>query len=156
MPVYSGVGGPYAHVTAPLRRLIDRFGLEYCLAIAAHRRGETATLEVPAWVDGGVDEAISSMATSGQLASRVDRACLDLTEAVVLEPGVGHAFDSAVLHDRGEEVEVFVFEPPVFANCRGTTEAGVPPEGSAPRISLVTADPSNPVEPRVLFAWPAD
>lgn len=156
VPVHSGVGGPYAHVTAPLRRLIDRFGLEYCLAIAAHRRGETATLEVPAWVDGGVDEAISSMATSGQLASRVDRACLDLTEAVVLEPWVGHAFDSAVLHDRGEEVEVFVFEPPVFANCRGTTEAGVPPEGSAPRISLVTADPSNPVEPRVLFAWPAD
>ncbi|MFD8878776.1 RNB domain-containing ribonuclease [Corynebacterium xerosis] len=156
VPVHSGVGGPYAHVTAPLRRLIDRFGLEYCLAIAAHRRGETETLEVPAWVDGGVDEAISSMATSGQLASRVDRACLDLTEAVVLEPWVGHAFDSAVLHDRGEEVEVFVFEPPVFANCRGTTGAGVPPEGSAPRVSLVTADPSNPVEPRVLFAWPAD
>ncbi|MFC3849863.1 ribonuclease catalytic domain-containing protein [Corynebacterium hansenii] len=155
-PVHSGVGGPYAHVTAPLRRLIDRFGLEYCLAIAAHRRGETETVEVPEWVGAGVDEAISTMATSGQLASRVDRACLDLTEAVVLEPWVGMAFDSAVLHDRGEEVEVFVFEPPVFATCRATAGEGVPAEGTSQRISLVTADPSNPLEPRVVFGWPAD
>lgn len=156
VPVHSGVGGPYAHVTAPLRRLIDRFGLEYCLAIAAHRRGDTQEVEVPGWVTAGVDEAISVMASSGQLASRVDRACLGLTEAVVLEPWVGHAFDSAVLHDRGEEVEVFVFEPPVFAKCRGTTDAGVPDEGTAQRVSLVAADPSNPVEAEVLFAWPAD
>ena len=156
VPVHSGVGGPYAHVTAPLRRLIDRFGLEYCLAIAAHRRGETEKVEVPEWVTAGVDEAISVMASSGQLASRVDRACLDLTEAVVLEPWVGHAFDAAVLHDRGEEVEVFVFEPPVFARCVGTTAAGVPAEGTAQRISLVAADASNPVEPQVTFAWPAD
>ena len=156
VPVHSGVGGPYAHVTAPLRRLIDRFGLEYCLAIAAHRRGETEKVEVPEWVTSGVDEAISVMASSGQLASRVDRACLDLTEAVVLEPWLGHAFDAAVLHDRGEEVEVFVFEPPVFARCVGTTAAGVPAEGTAQRISLVAADASNPVEPQVTFAWPAD
>ena len=156
VPVHSGVGGPYTHVTAPLRRLIDRFGLEYCLAIAAHRRGETEKVEVPEWVTSGVDEAISVMASSGQLASRVDRACLDLTEAVVLEPWLGHAFDAAVLHDRGEEVEVFVFEPPVFARCVGTTAAGVPAEGTAQRISLVAADASNPVEPQVTFAWPAD
>lgn len=155
-PVHSGVGGPYAHVTAPLRRLIDRFGLEYCLAIAAHRRGETEAVEVPEWVTDGVDEAVSVMASSGQLASRVERACLDLTEAVVLGPWVGAAFDAAVLHDRREEVEVFVFEPPVFARCRGTSDAGVPDEGTRQRVSLVTADSSNPVEPTVLFAWPAD
>ena len=151
VPVHAGVGGPYAHVTAPLRRLIDRFGLEYCLAIAAHRRGDTADLEVPAWVTEQADEAISVMASSGQLASRVDRACLDLTEAVVLEPWIGHAFDSAVLHDRGESSEVFVFEPPVFADC-----AGAPPEGTAQRVSLVTADATEPAAAEVRFAWPAD
>lgn len=74
----------------------------------------------------------------------------------MLEPWLGHAFDAAVLHDRGEEVEVFVFEPPVFARCVGTTAAGVPAEGTAQRISLVAADASNPVEPQVTFAWPAD
>lgn len=155
-PVHSGVGGPYAHVTAPLRRLIDRFGLEYCLAIAAHARGETARVEVPEWVGGGVDAAMAAMSSSGQLASKVDRACLDLTEAHVLEPWVGHAFDAAVLHDRGDEAEVFVVEPPVFARCGGSREAGVPAEGTAQRISLVAADASDPVAPEVLFAWPAD
>lgn len=151
VPVHAGVGGPYAHVTAPLRRLIDRFGLEYCLAIAAHRRGDTDELEVPAWVLGQIDEAIAAMASSGQLASRVDRACLDLTEAVVLEPWLGHAFDAAVLHDRGETSEVFVFEPPVFADC-----AGAPPEGTAQRVSLIVADASDPASAAVRFAWPAD
>src|SRR3954452_6382974 len=34
--LHSGIGAPYAHVTAPLRRLVDRFGTEVCLA--AHAR----------------------------------------------------------------------------------------------------------------------
>ena len=34
-PGHGGVGAPYAHVTAPLRRLVDRFGTEVCLALAA-------------------------------------------------------------------------------------------------------------------------
>ena len=32
-PLHSGVAAPYAHVTAPLRRLVDRFGTEVCLAL---------------------------------------------------------------------------------------------------------------------------
>ena len=30
---HSGIGAPYAHVTAPLRRLVDRYGSEVCLAL---------------------------------------------------------------------------------------------------------------------------
>ena len=29
---HAGIGAPYAHVTAPLRRLVDRYGTEMCLA----------------------------------------------------------------------------------------------------------------------------
>ena len=36
-PGHGGIGAPYAHVTAPLRRLVDRFGTEVCLALAAGR-----------------------------------------------------------------------------------------------------------------------
>lgn len=154
--IHAGVGGHYAHVTAPLRRLIDRFGLEYCLAIAAHRRGDTETIEVPEWVTAGVGEAVSVMGKSGQLASRVDKACLNLTEAVVLAPWVGEAFEAAVLHDKGDTAEVFVEDPPVFADCVGTESAGVPPEGTCQRVSLVTADAEEPAAAKVLFAWPAD
>ena len=41
-PTHAGVGAPYAHVTAPLRRLVDRFGTEVCLAICAG-------VPVPGW-----------------------------------------------------------------------------------------------------------
>ena len=34
-PGHAGVAAPYAHVTAPLRRLVDRFATEVCLALAA-------------------------------------------------------------------------------------------------------------------------
>ena len=40
---HSAVTAPYAHVTAPLRRLVDRFGLEVCVALCADR-------DVPEWV----------------------------------------------------------------------------------------------------------
>src|SRR5690606_23870487 len=40
--VHAGIGGHYAHVTAPLRRLVDRFATEYCLAICAGQ-------DIPAW-----------------------------------------------------------------------------------------------------------
>ena len=56
-PGHGGIGAPYAHVTAPLRRLVDRFGTEVCLAV-------TAGAAVPEWLtrrpahpargDGGV------------------------------------------------------------------------------------------------------
>ncbi len=42
---HGGVGAPYAHVTAPLRRLVDRFGTEVCLALHDGRR-------VPDWAAG--------------------------------------------------------------------------------------------------------
>ena len=39
---HGGVGAPYAHVTAPLRRLADRYATEVCLALHAGR-------PVPGW-----------------------------------------------------------------------------------------------------------
>ena len=47
---HAALASPYAHVTAPLRRLVDRYGLEICAALCA---GE----EVPAWVLEGMDDA---------------------------------------------------------------------------------------------------
>lgn len=41
--IHAGIGGFYAHVTASLRRLVDLFAMEVCLALVAGK-------EVPAWV----------------------------------------------------------------------------------------------------------
>ena len=33
--LHGAIGAPYAHVTAPLRRLSDRYATEVCLAVSA-------------------------------------------------------------------------------------------------------------------------
>ena len=141
--VHAGIGGYYAHVTAPLRRLIDRFATEYCLALCA---GE----EVPAWVTERADAVVDSMQKTSALANTVDRASLDLTEAMVLAPWVGHNFDAVVLSSDAErdQARIFVSDPPVLANALGHPE-----QGTTTKVSLIRAD----VETRdVAFAWPAD
>ncbi|MDY3126762.1 MAG: RNB domain-containing ribonuclease [Corynebacterium sp.] len=141
--IHAGIGGFYAHVTAPLRRLIDRFATEVCLALC----NDSA---VPDWVIDRVTAVKASMRQSSQLAARVDRAVLDLTEAHVLAPWAGENFPAAVLgvNSDGDTASIFVSDPPVFSTCQGN-----PPVGKEAIVTLIEADPH---QPRVEFAWPAD
>ena len=139
--VHAGIGGFYSHVTAPLRRLIDRYATEVCLAICA---GE----DVPEWVERDAPRVIKTMGRSSQLANTVEKACLHLTEATVLEPWVGHNFDGVTLKSGDDAARVFIVDPPVLA-----PSAGAPEEGEETKFSLVRADPAAR---EVGFAWPAD
>ncbi|WIM67033.1 RNB domain-containing ribonuclease [Corynebacterium breve] len=141
--VHAGIGGYYSHVTAPLRRLIDRYASEVCLAISGG-------YEVPQWVKDDAAAVVKSMGRTSQLANTVDKACLNLTEATVLQPWVGHNFDGVILQsDPTKSVaRVFISDPPVLGQSLGHPE-----EGIETKLSLIRAD----VETReVTFAWPAD
>jgi exoribonuclease R len=119
-PRHGGVGAPYAHVTAPLRRLADRFGLEVCLAVAAGA-------EPPDWLRAALPSLPETMAASEALAGRVDRACVERTEAALLTGRVGEWFDAVVLRPGepdGAAGEVYVPDPPVVARCDGPLTAG--------------------------------
>lgn len=87
---HAAIRAPYAHVTAPLRRLVDRYGTEVCLAVVAGR-------EVPAWVHDALPELPATMARTGRRVSAFDRGALDLVEAVVLAPRVGERFTGVVV-----------------------------------------------------------
>jgi VacB/RNase II family 3'-5' exoribonuclease len=126
---HAGLGAAYAHVTAPIRRLVDRFGAEVCVAVAA---GEA----VPDWVREALPQLPSLMGTSDTLASRVERACLDQVESWVLADRVGETFPAVVLHAEAHAGEVFVAEPPVVARCVGEEL----PEGERIDVRLVEAD----------------
>lgn len=141
--IHAGIGGYYAHVTAPLRRLVDRFASEVCLALCA---GE----EIPTWVTDNAGDAISTMRRTSQLASQVDKAVLNWLEARVLQPWIGHNFEAVVLSSDPEKnkASVFVADPPVLADT-----VGAPPQGSSAHVSLISADPDKR---EVKFAWPAD
>jgi exoribonuclease R len=130
-PDHGGVGGPYAHVTAPLRRLVDRFGTEVCLALAA---GE----HPPAELRAALPELPELMAASDRRTHEVERAVIDLVEATVLAGRVGEVFDAVVLDAEDKRSTVVLTELAVQARCDGRLTPG-----EQVRIRLTTADPDT-------------
>jgi exoribonuclease R len=126
---HAAVAAPYAHATAPLRRLADRYVSEICLAIS----GATA---VPEWARAGLTELPRLMATADQHAHQVDRAVVDLAETVLLQDRVGETFDGVVVEVEDDHGEIQLRDPPVRARLDG---AGLP-LGQEVSAELVTAD----------------
>jgi len=133
---HAAIAAPYAHVTAPLRRLVDRYGLEVCLAASSGG-------EVPAWVLDALGTLGSHMASGAQRGGTVDRACTDLVEAAVLRPHLGSELDAIAL----TEHTVQVADPAVVARCDGPDL----PVGEAVRVRLTAADLDTRT---VRFTWP--
>lgn len=114
---HAGIGGAYAHVTAPLRRLADRFGTEICLAICSSE-------PVPAWVREALPVLPEIMSASDHETSRADRECIDEVEGWMLEDRVGETFDAIVLHADDRGAEIMLLDPQVIADCRGRLVEG--------------------------------
>ena len=129
----SALASEYAHVTAPLRRLGDRYAGEICVALCA---GE----EVPDWVLDKLPELPDTLRQSSQRANHYQNAVLDLVEAAVLEDRVGDTFDGVVVEVDGKDGtrgEVSIQDPAVEAPVTGSSEL---PLGTDVRVKLVKAD----------------
>ena len=130
---HAGLGAAYAHVTAPLRRLVDRYGAEVCLAVADGR-------DVPQWTRDALPQLPSAMGGSDRAASQVERACTAQVQAWTLADRIGEEFAATVLRaGAAEDGEVFLADPPIIAPCGGE-ELG---EGQRVRVRLVEADPDR-------------
>jgi exoribonuclease R len=133
--VHSAIAGAYAHVTAPLRRLVDRYALEICVSICS---GEP----VPQWVLDKLGELPRTMQESGRRANQYENAVLDLVEAAALAPRVGEAFDAVVVEvDEKDERhgDLTVQEPAIGA--RVSSERPLP-LGEPVKATLSVADPA--------------
>jgi exoribonuclease R len=86
----SAIGAAYAHTTAPLRRLIDRFVLVICEALSNGK-------PVPQWAREALPSLPEIMAGSDQVASRMERMALDTVEAALLVNHIGQEFDAIVI-----------------------------------------------------------
>jgi len=131
-PMQSAVGAPYAHATAPLRRLADRYVSECCLAACAGK-------ELPAWVREGLPGLPDVMAEADRRAHAIDRAVVDLAEALLLEGRVGEQFTGVVVEDRvgkNGHGEVQLRDPAV----RATLEGDKLPLGEEVEVVLTVAD----------------
>lgn len=144
---HAAIAADYAHVTAPLRRLVDRYATEVCLAICAGRA-------VPAWVLEALSDLPSVMAETGRRASSFERECVDIVEASLLADRLGEVFDGVVVEvdDEAKEVqrgEVVLHDPAVRARVTGRRL----PLGEEVRVTLAEADVA---ERRVMFALPGE
>jgi exoribonuclease R len=116
-PLHAAVANPYAHVTAPLRRLVDRFGLLVCEALSSGA-------EVPAWVREALPSLPDIMAASDRRTNGVERACTDAVEAAELVPYVGDTLPAVVVDENGKGVVVQLIDLAVVAKANGTARPG--------------------------------
>jgi exoribonuclease R len=125
---HAAVAAEYAHATAPLRRLVDRYVSEICLALCADE-------EVPEWVRAALPELPDAMAQSDRVAATLERECVSLMEAFVLRDREGQQFDAVVVELRDGGGTVQLGDPAVRAAFDGDL-----PLGEKVRVKLVEAD----------------
>jgi exoribonuclease R len=127
---HAAVAAEYAHATAPLRRLVDRYVSEVCLALCS---GD----EVPGWVRSALPGLPSTMSESGRVGHELERECVALMEAAVLHGREGEEFDAVVVEvgRDGASGTVQLADPAVRATCEGRL-----PVGEAVRVRLAEAD----------------
>lgn len=116
-PAQAALAAPYAHATAPLRRLVDRFVLALC---HAHAIGAPA----PAWVRSALPELPALMADSSRRASAASRTAADLVEAAALESRVGAELEGIAVREAKDGTEVWLLDPAVSLRVPGSVPAG--------------------------------
>jgi exoribonuclease R len=132
-PVHAALASEYAHVTAPLRRLGDRYAGEICLALCAGT-------EVPGWVLEKLHVVPETMRDSGRRAHQYESAVVDLVEAGVLQHRVGERFEGVIvdLDPRDDHRgTVTIQEPAIEARVTGPSTL---PLGTDVPVQLTQAD----------------
>jgi len=129
VPWHSAMAATYAHATAPLRRLADRYVIECALQVAngepVSGEAETAFQKLPA-----------VMAKAEETAGQIDRAALDLAEAVVLERREGSRFAAVVTDVDERGTRIHLVDLAVVTRIDG--QGAVP--GDALTVELVSVD----------------
>jgi exoribonuclease R len=131
-PWHAAMAATYAHATAPLRRLADRYVNAAALAVASGQ-------PVPAEVTNAFARLPEVMERADAVGNNINRAVIDLAEAVMLQPDVGRVFEAVVtdVDDRGARIQLC--ERPVVARV----EARRVQPGDDVQVRLVAADPAQ-------------
>ena len=132
VPWHAAVAATYTHATAPLRRLADRFVVEAAVSVAAGR-------PVEPWVEDAFETLPAVMDAATSRASQIDRAALDLAEAVVLAGRESELFDAVVTDEDDRGARIQLLDPAVVSRV----DARRVDPGDEIRVRLVLADPAT-------------
>jgi exoribonuclease R len=132
-PWHAAMAATYAHATAPLRRLADRYVVMAALAVANGQAPSLTTTEA-------FERLAPIMARADAFAGQLDRAAIDLAEAIMLAPRVGETFSAVVtdIDERGARMQLC--DLPIVARV-AANHVGI---GQFLQVRLVAADPGHP------------
>ena len=133
IPWHAPMAATYAHATAPLRRLADRYVLQAVLAVA---NGQA----VPEAVTAAFAALPPVMAKAASHGGQIDRAVIDLAETVMLRGREGTVFKAVVtdIDERGAHIQLC--ELPIVARVNASH---VTP-GQEVSVEVRAADPLHP------------
>jgi len=131
-PLHGALAFTYAHVTAPLRRLADRYVLDLLVTLNAGARPDERQIATLAQLGRVMDDA-------HRKAGALDRRVVDVAEAWSLRDRVGAVLSGVVVDVRRGEVEVQLEEPPVRAEVP-LGDTPVPALGERLAVRLATVD----------------
>jgi exoribonuclease R len=133
-PGHAAIAASYAHVTAPLRRLVDRFANEVLIALCAEA-------EPSDWVRDALPELPRLMNQARSRDRALERAALDYLEAMLLASRVGESFPATVvdIDDDTDHARIQLSDPAVVARMPG----GGVSLGERVTVRLTRVDPER-------------
>ncbi|TRC94854.1 RNB domain-containing ribonuclease [Mesorhizobium sp. WSM4303] len=132
VPWHEAMAATYAHATAPLRRLADRYVVRCVLAIANGQPVSQAVTEAFARLP-------TVMGRADARASQINHAAIDLAEAVMLKGRQGEMFKAVVTDVADQRMRVQLSDMPVVANVKASGFG----QGDGLTLRLVSADPDQ-------------
>jgi exoribonuclease R len=102
---HAALASDYAHTTAPLRRLVDRYSGEICVALCADE-------PIPTWVLTALDCMPEQMAAAERRAMKYERAIIDLLEVYLLADRVGQTFTGTLIEVRDKQHGMVMLKEP--------------------------------------------
>jgi exoribonuclease R len=125
-PWHSALACQYAHATAPMRRLADRYVIE--LVLGLYGASSKADLEP---VVAALQEMPTVMAAADRRARAVETGAIDLLEAVALFGRIGEVFPATVLERAAGGLVVQLSDPPVRARATRESNESKPGDSAA-------------------------
>jgi exoribonuclease R len=130
VPWHAPMAATYAHATAPLRRLADRYVISATLAVA---NGQA----VPATVTAAFETLPAVMGRADARDGQIERAVVSLAEALMLQGREGQSFEAVVTDTDDHAPRIQLCDLPVIARVRGQGDK----PGDRIRVRLTAADP---------------
>lgn len=128
---HAALAMPYAHVTAPLRRLADRYAIDLLIDLARDRAPTAENIATLRRLPPLMDEA-------QRKENRLERRVVDIAEAWTLRERVGDHFSAVVLDAQPRRFEVQVEDPPIRTRVDADADGLAP--GDPVQLKLAHVD----------------